>query len=75
MIFQIPRLLSEASKYMTLERNDVLLTGILNNFTCILGTPAGVGPLKVGDKVSASLNYDQLKLNFDCVKAPLHHDK
>jgi len=41
MLRPVARLISEASGYFTLEAGDVLLTG----------TPAGVGPLRSGDKV------------------------
>ncbi|KAL5614728.1 hypothetical protein BROUX41_004823 [Berkeleyomyces rouxiae] len=39
MLFQIPRLLSDISKVMTLTPGDIVLTG----------TPAGVGPVAHGD--------------------------
>ena len=41
MIFKIPFLLRYLSTILDLRRGDVILTG----------TPAGVGPLKAGDKV------------------------
>jgi acylpyruvate hydrolase len=41
MLFRIPRILSEISKVMTLEKGDIVLTG----------TPKGVGPLVPGDVV------------------------
>lgn len=43
MLRPVARLISEASRYFTLEAGDILLTG----------TPAGVGPLVRGDKVEA----------------------
>jgi 5-carboxymethyl-2-hydroxymuconate isomerase len=43
MLRPVARLLSEASSYFTLEAGDILLTG----------TPAGVGPLRSGDRVEA----------------------
>ena len=43
MLRPVARLLSEASSYFTLESGDILLTG----------TPAGVGPLRSGDRVEA----------------------
>ncbi|MCX7606558.1 MAG: fumarylacetoacetate hydrolase family protein [Bacteroidia bacterium] len=43
MIFPLPRLLSEASQYFSLEPGDVLFTG----------TPAGVGPISRGDILKA----------------------
>ena len=42
MIHNVWKLLIHASAYLTLDENDVLLTG----------TPKGVGPLKVGDEVT-----------------------
>lgn len=45
MIHRIPALISAASAIFTLEKGDILLTG----------TPAGVGPVVHGDKVSAEI--------------------
>jgi len=45
MIFKIPELISHISKIMTLEEGDLILTG----------TPAGVGPIILGKKVSAGI--------------------
>lgn len=45
MIFQIPRILSDISKVMTLHPGDVVLTG----------TPAGVGPAVPGDVMRAGV--------------------
>jgi 2-keto-4-pentenoate hydratase/2-oxohepta-3-ene-1,7-dioic acid hydratase in catechol pathway len=44
-IFSIPALLSYISAAITLEPGDLILTG----------TPAGVGPLKAGDRVEVSI--------------------
>jgi len=44
-IFPIPKLLSYITAAMTLEAGDLVLTG----------TPAGVGPLKAGDRVEVSI--------------------
>ncbi|KAL2416763.1 putative hydrolase C21C3.09c [Exophiala dermatitidis] len=52
MLFQIPRILSDISKVMTLEEGDVILTG----------TPKGVGPLKGGDVVKCGLEADGLEV-------------
>jgi uncharacterized protein (TIGR00369 family) len=46
MLNDVSGLLAYASKWMTLERGDLLFTG----------TPAGVGPLIAGDKVVAALS-------------------
>ncbi|KIX02613.1 uncharacterized protein Z518_08555 [Rhinocladiella mackenziei CBS 650.93] len=48
MLFNIPRMLSDISKVMTLEEGDIVLTG----------TPKGVGPLKGGDLVKCGLEAD-----------------
>lgn len=48
MLFDIPRMLSDISKVMTLEEGDIILTG----------TPKGVGPLKGGDVVKCGLEAD-----------------
>lgn len=45
MLFQIPRLLSDISKVMTLHPGDVVLTG----------TPKGVGPVVPGDVMRAGI--------------------
>ena len=48
MLFQIPRLLSDISKVMTLEPGDIVLTG----------TPKGVGPVVPGDIMRAGIKVD-----------------
>ncbi|EPZ30962.1 Fumarylacetoacetase domain-containing protein [Rozella allomycis CSF55] len=63
MIFPITKLISEASKYMTLQKNDLMLTG----------TPSGVGPLRIGDRVKIALNIDQAHSEFFCVPFPTKH--
>jgi acylpyruvate hydrolase len=45
MLFRIPRILSDISKVMTLEKGDIVLTG----------TPKGVGPVVPGDVMRAGL--------------------
>lgn len=54
LIFQIPILIEHASKYMTLEPNDLILTG----------TPDGATPLKSGDVVECGLG-DLVKIKFN----------
>ncbi|KAG9078696.1 hypothetical protein FRC06_008234 [Ceratobasidium sp. 370] len=46
MMNRIPRLIQHVSSIMTLEEGDLLLTG----------TPSGVGPVNVGDKITAGLS-------------------
>ncbi|TFK68291.1 hypothetical protein BDN72DRAFT_870995 [Pluteus cervinus] len=61
MIFRIPRLIEHISSIMTLEENDLILTG----------TPSGVGPIVSGDKIECELaNADGsslAKLEFEAV--------
>ncbi len=45
MIFKVPDIISFASRYFTLEEGDLIL----------MGTPAGVGPVKEGDKIEAEI--------------------
>ncbi|PHH53317.1 putative hydrolase C21C3.09c [Ceratocystis fimbriata CBS 114723] len=52
MLFQIPRLLSDISKVMTLTPGDIVLTG----------TPAGVGPVVGGDVMRCGLKVDGREL-------------
>jgi 2-keto-4-pentenoate hydratase/2-oxohepta-3-ene-1,7-dioic acid hydratase in catechol pathway len=46
MIFDVPTLVSYVSSVMTLLPGDLILTG----------TPAGVGPMTVGDRVSVTVD-------------------
>ncbi|KAK6614307.1 hydrolase C21C3.09c [Botrytis cinerea] len=46
MLFRIPRILSDISKVMTLEKGDVVLTG----------TPKGVGSVKPGDVMRVGIS-------------------
>lgn len=50
MIFSIDQLISHVSKYCTLKIGDILFTG----------TPAGVGPVAIGDELVGHLNGEQL---------------
>lgn len=60
MIFPIPKLIAFLSSIMRLEAGDFILTG----------TPAGVGPLKIGDTITAGLGHDYLSMRFKVVKRP-----
>ncbi|KAF2289153.1 hypothetical protein GH714_029134 [Hevea brasiliensis] len=57
MIFKIPYLISHISSIMTLFEGDVILTG----------TPQGVGPVKVGQKITAGIT-DLLDVHFNVEK-------
>ncbi|OTB08813.1 hypothetical protein M426DRAFT_316837 [Hypoxylon sp. CI-4A] len=52
MLFQIPRILSEISKVMTLEKGDIVITG----------TPKGVGPVVPGDVMRAGIKVNGKEL-------------
>jgi 2-keto-4-pentenoate hydratase/2-oxohepta-3-ene-1,7-dioic acid hydratase in catechol pathway len=54
MIFSIDQIIAYVSQFITLKTGDLIFTG----------TPAGVGPVKIGDKLMANLNHQQL-LNFE----------
>lgn len=50
MIFNIDQIISYLSKYFTLKLGDLIYTG----------TPAGVGPVKIGDELKGFLEEEQL---------------
>ncbi|TVY35327.1 putative hydrolase [Lachnellula occidentalis] len=52
MLFRIPRILSDISKVMTLEKGDIILTG----------TPKGVGAVVPGDVIKAGLKVEGKEL-------------
>jgi acylpyruvate hydrolase len=52
MLFRIPRILSDISKVMTLEKGDIVLTG----------TPKGVGAVVPGDVMRAGIKVDGKEL-------------
>ncbi len=54
LLFKLDFLVHHVSKYFTLERGDMLMTG----------TPAGVGPVKVGDHIKAYLEGDLVLENL-----------
>ncbi|KAG2557940.1 probable acylpyruvase FAHD2, mitochondrial [Panicum virgatum] len=54
MLFKIPLLISYISSIMTLMEGDVILTG----------TPEGVGPVRVGQKIKAGIT-DLIDVEFD----------
>ncbi|MEW6556412.1 MAG: fumarylacetoacetate hydrolase family protein [Elusimicrobiota bacterium] len=45
LIFKIPKLISFVSKIMTLEKYNIIATG----------TPVGVGPVKIGDRIDVKI--------------------
>jgi 2-keto-4-pentenoate hydratase/2-oxohepta-3-ene-1,7-dioic acid hydratase in catechol pathway len=53
MIFDFNTLICHLSKYFTLQRGDLIFTG----------TPAGVGPVKIGDKLEGFLESRSM---FSC---------
>jgi len=44
-LFKVPELLENISKFFTMEPGDIIATG----------TPAGIGPIKPGDLIEASI--------------------
>ena len=50
MIFSIDAVISYVSQFMTLKIGDLIFTG----------TPSGVGPVAIGDKLEGYLNDEQL---------------
>jgi 2-keto-4-pentenoate hydratase/2-oxohepta-3-ene-1,7-dioic acid hydratase in catechol pathway len=53
MIFKVDELISYVSKYMMIKIGDLLFTG----------TPSGVGPVKIGDRLTAYIE-DEKMLDF-----------
>jgi 2-keto-4-pentenoate hydratase/2-oxohepta-3-ene-1,7-dioic acid hydratase in catechol pathway len=53
MIFTVDQIIAEASKYFTIKMGDLIFTG----------TPVGVGPVKIGDRLQAYLE-DELVLDL-----------
>jgi 2-keto-4-pentenoate hydratase/2-oxohepta-3-ene-1,7-dioic acid hydratase in catechol pathway len=50
MIFSIDQLIAYVSQFVTLKTGDLIYTG----------TPAGVGPVAIGDVLTATLNGEQM---------------
>lgn len=61
MIYQIPRILSDISKVMTLLPGDIVLTG----------TPAGVGPVVAGDVMRAGVRIGGKELEEGKIEVPV----
>ncbi|KAF5040216.1 putative protein YcgM [anaerobic digester metagenome] len=52
MIFNFASIISYVSRFITLKQNDYIFTG----------TPSGVGPVKIGDRLEASLEGRKMLL-------------
>jgi 2-keto-4-pentenoate hydratase/2-oxohepta-3-ene-1,7-dioic acid hydratase in catechol pathway len=50
MIFSIDTVISYVSKFITLKTGDLIFTG----------TPAGVGPIQIGDKLEGFVEENKL---------------
>ena len=50
MIFSFEDIISYISKYITLKTGDLIFTG----------TPSGVGPVKIGDRLEAFIEGEKL---------------
>lgn len=61
MLFQIPRILSDISHVMALEKGDIVLTG----------TPKGVGPVVPGDVMRAGLRVDGKEVEEAKIEIPV----
>jgi 2-keto-4-pentenoate hydratase/2-oxohepta-3-ene-1,7-dioic acid hydratase in catechol pathway len=53
LIFSFDKLIAHVSKYVTIRMGDLIFTG----------TPAGVGPVKIGDRLQAYIE-DKLMMDF-----------
>ena len=61
LLFRIPRLLSDISKVMTLEKGDIVITG----------TPKGVGPVVPGDVMRAGIRIGGKELEEAKMEVPV----
>jgi len=61
LLFTIPRLLSDISKVMTLEKGDIVLTG----------TPKGVGPVVPGDVMRAGIRVNGKEIEEAKLEVPV----
>ncbi len=53
MLFKLPRLIAEISSFITLKQGDLIFTG----------TPVGVGPIAIGDKLKGFIEDKKLLLS------------
>jgi len=65
MLFQIPRILSDISKVMTLEKGDIVITG----------TPKGVGSVVPGDIMRAGLKVGGEELEEGKIEVQVEESK
>jgi acylpyruvate hydrolase len=54
LLFSFDKIIAYASKFFTLKKGDMIFTG----------TPAGVGPVKIGDRLEAYIGQEKL-LDFE----------
>ncbi len=54
MIFTFDKIISYISTFITLKQGDLIYTG----------TPEGVGPVQIGDKLEAFIGTEKLRLHF-----------
>ncbi len=65
MLFRIPRILSDISKVMTLEKGDIVITG----------TPKGVGPVVPGDVMKAGVKVDGKEIEEGKIEVVVEESK
>lgn len=64
-LFQVPRVISDISKVMTLEAGDIIITG----------TPKGVGPVVPGDVMTAGIRVAGKELEEASLEVPVAESK
>lgn len=64
-LFQVPRVISDISKVMTIEAGDIIITG----------TPKGVGPVVPGDVMTAGIRVAGKELEEAKLEVPVEESK
>lgn len=64
-LFQIPRVISDISKVMTIEAGDIIITG----------TPKGVGPVGPGDVMTGGIRVDGKEIEEAKLEVPVAESK
>lgn len=64
-LFQLPRVISDISKVMTLEEGDIIITG----------TPKGVGPVVPGDVMTGGIRVNGKEIEEAKLEVPVAEGK